>query len=849
MKINLSGEWDLKMSGNDTIYQGHLPGCNYLDLIKNGGIEDPFWGTNEEIATKIARQEFEYARTFSVSPDFLQKERVELVADGLDTLCTIYLNGTVLGKTDNIYRIWRFDVSALLHAGENRIRIVIADPYPYFEKRQAEEELLYIPNAAKGSQYIRKTPCHFGWDWGPVLPPAGLVGKIGLESYDIRIQHMRVKQHHENKFVRLRLSAEMIGAGKRPLQGIVRLTSPDGKGDEYPANIEGDTVNCSIDITSARLWWCNGLGEQPLYTVTLLLKGDSDELVIDTCTKKIGLRTIELDTSPDQWGNQFRFVINGVPIFAKGADWIPTDSFITRTTKEDVEFYITSAKQANMNMLRVWGGGMYENDDFYDLCDQYGILVWQDFIFACGAYPFFDEAFVENVHQEVIDNVTRIRDHASLALWCGNNENELIGILCKKNRKISSTNMPFYHNTLREWVKELDDVTPYWPGSPSSGTLGVRFHNMKPGKTSGDTHLWQIWHGMLPIEGFRKFPTRFCSEFGMESMPSMDTIRTFTDEKELSEFSPVMQAHQKSGSGNEKMLFYLLAKYRNPAKFEDFVYLSQIVQADTIRFATDHWRRGLGRHNGAIYWQYNDCWPVASWAGIDYNKQYKALQYQAKHFNKMLCLSNDYYLDRAQLHLINEYPTAFEGELVWKICTFDGHMINKGTQNIKLNSLSAEKIAVLTYSKLLKGTRKSRAVLIASLYQGKEMVDEKTWLLVPDKKAKLPKPEITYECRVGDGIATVILSGKYFARKVFISAEQVNQPWSDNFFDIPAGESKILSVSLPGGMTKETFERGIRIRSLADVVPRNSLIKDRLIRMGIFFKIPNLKAWIMFKFL
>lgn len=849
LKNDLGGKWKLKVGDSSEILEAHLPGCNYLDLIANRKLEDPFWGENEQAATEVSKQKFEYERTFIVLNEFLQNDYVELVATGLDTLCTIYLNGKILGKSDNIYRTWRFNAKPFLYEGENTIRIEIDNPYPYFERRQAEENLLYIPNAAKGSQYIRKTPCHFGWDWGPVLPPAGLIGNIALESYDIRIDNMKIRQHHEHGNVRLDVSVEFIGDNKLPLQAVLVATSPDGICTEYPTIINDNNAFCTINIDSPQLWWSNGLGEQPLYTLTFQLMKNSDNTVIDLCTKKIGLRTIELDNSPDEWGNQFRFVVNGIPIFAKGANWIPSDSFITRSTYEDLEFYVKSAKRANMNMLRVWGGGMYESDDFYNLCDQYGILIWQDFIFACGAYPFFDEDFVNNVHQEVIDNVKRLRHHACLAIWCGNNENELISILFKKNEKIRSTNLPFYHNILRAWVKEIDGVTPYWPGSPSSGSLGVRSHNMKPGKTCGDSHLWQIWHGMLPIEGYRRFPTRFCSEFGMESMPSMATIKTFTDEKNINEFSPVMQAHQKSAGGNEKILYYLLKKYRNPAKFEDFIYLSQIVQADTIRFATDCWRRGMGRHNGAIFWQYNDCWPVASWSGIDYNKQYKALQYQAEHFNKMLCLSNNYFNNRVELYIINEYPTAFDGELVWKICSFDGRIINEGTVPARLKSISAERITVLRFADVLKGAKKTDVVLMVTLRKGTEIRDTKTWLLVPDKKAHLPKTVINYSCEVKDGTAEVILSSALFARKVFISAEGVNQPWSDNFFDIPGGETKTLTVSLPKSMDKETLINNIHIRSLADVEPKNSIIKDKLIRSRIFMKKNNLIAWLIFHFI
>ncbi|MGB4658423.1 MAG: glycoside hydrolase family 2 protein [Mobilitalea sp.] len=797
----------------------------------------------------MAKQDFEYSRQFFVSSDLLINERIELVACGLDTLCMLILNGTVLGRTDNIYRTWRFDVKPFLCEGNNLLQIFIENPYPYFEKRQSEENLFSMANQAKGSQYLRKTPCHFGWDWGPILPPAGLIGSIELESYGIRIKDLHIVQRHEYNKVFLNITGKITDTSSSSLQAFICCIAPDGFSTEYPAVLIGNDIICTIEISSPELWWCNGLGAQPLYQLELQIRSIADGALIDSCSKKIGLRTIELDTSPDKWGNQFRFLVNGVPIFAKGADWIPSDSFITRTSRSDLEFYIESAHLANMNMLRIWGGGMYESDDFYDLCDQYGILLWQDFIFACGAYPLFDSEFLNNVHQEVLDNVTRLRHHASLALWCGNNENELMASFWKKNKLVADSNAKFYHNTLRSWVADIDGVTPYWPGSPSSGSLTLKPHNMKDGTTCGDTHLWQVWHGMLPIEAFRKFPTRFCSEFGMESMPSMSTIHTFTAEPNLSEFDPVMQAHQKSVGGNEKILFYLLAKYRNPAKFEDFVYLSQIVQADTIRFATDCWRRNLGRHNGAIFWQYNDCWPVASWASIDYGKQYKALQYKAKHFNKMLCLSNDYYKDRVELYLINEYPTVFAGELDWKLCTFDGKVVNQGSVLANVDSVSAGKIIVLHFSEVLKSVNKKDVFLQVVFRRGTNVLDHKMWLLVPDKDAHLPKSDIKLHCSVTNGIAEVTLTSALYARHVFISAEDVISPWSDNFFDLISGEPKTIQVPLPDGMDKEIFEKNLHLHTLADVDSKNSRFKDKLLRFSMIFKKSNFITWIIFKFI
>ncbi|MCG8480879.1 MAG: glycoside hydrolase family 2 protein, partial [Spirochaetales bacterium] len=380
---------------------------------------------------------------------------------------------------------------------------------------------------------------------------------------------------------------------------------------------------------------------------------------------RIGLRTLELDTARDEWGRNFRFVINGVPIFAKGANWIPSDSFIGRTTPEDLRYLLHSARETNMNMVRVWGGGYYGSDDFYDLCDELGLLVWQDFAFACSPYPLYDPQFRESVRCEVVDNVRRLRHHPSLALWCGSNEIDMMAMLWKRHKKIHRATREFFHDILPRWVGEEDAVTPYWPGSPSSG-----INRPKPNALhEGDTHLWQVWHGLMPIELFGKMPTRFCSEFGMESLPSRNAIAQFSADEDLSLFDPVMLAHQKSAGGNQKMLFYLLAKYRKPTSLDDFIYLSQIVQSETIREATEGWKRRIGRCNGALYWQLNDCWPVASWAGIDYSKTWKAVFYRSASVYRMISANLTREGGRVAIYLVNEYPDLRTLDCEYRIMT------------------------------------------------------------------------------------------------------------------------------------------------------------------------------------
>lgn len=800
---------------------------------------------NETTAAELSNHDYTYSRSFELPAEFLASSYTELVGQGIDTLCTIVLNGIELGKTDNIYRTWRLDAKSLLKPGANTIELKIENPFPYIKKQQEKEPLSGSMGNAKGSAHLRKTPCHFGWDWGPVLTPAGLIGNIELESYDTRMEDLRIRQHHAEGKVELEVTAQVKQMYGSQIEGEIRVLTPDGSRMTYQMMAESGRLYQVIKVDDPQLWWCNGLGEQPLYQIEISVLQDDN--IVDSQTRQIGLRTIELDTAPDQYGAQFRFIINGVPIFAKGADWIPADSFITRVKHEDIDFYIESARRANMNMLRVWGGGMYESEEFYDACDRNGILVWQDFIFACSAYPLHNEAFLRNIHAEVNDNVCRIRHRASLALWCGNNENEFFARMWKKGSKEKQTNIPFYHHTLRDWVNELDGVTPYWPGSPSAGGMEYKLQSKKMGQIRGDSHLWQIWHGMMPIEAFRKLPTRFCSEFGMESMPSIHAIRTFNDEPSPKLFDPVMQLHQKSKGGNEKMLFYLLAKYRNPAKFEDFIYLSQLVQSNTVRFATDSWRRGIGLSNGALFWQLNDCWPVASWSGIDYHKQLKAVTYQARHFNKMLCLSNDYFNDRAELYIVNEYPEDFSGTMEWTLEDFSGSKINSGELAVAVPTVSSGRAVVLYYTEILKGHKKEEAVLLVKLKQGDQILDEKQWLLVPDKNARLPQAPIQITCTQNGDLAAVTLYSPVYARYVYLEAEGIIAPWSDNFFDIPAGQSVTVTVKLPDGIDVRQLQRQLRIKTLTDVEPKNGRLMDQWLRFLMVLKKKNFITWFVFK--
>ncbi|MDR1271568.1 MAG: hypothetical protein LBK04_01010 [Clostridiales Family XIII bacterium] len=918
---DLSGKWTLQDLKTGEKYPGVLPGCNYLDLIGCGAIHDPFWGDNEKEARKIADRDFSYSRSFDLGEEMLRCGRISLLASGVDVFAEISVNGEPVAKCGNAHRAYEIDIKEAVRAGSNEIDIVFRSPLPYIH-RMKKEHPVFSMSFGETPAYVRKPHCHFGWDWGPVLPPAGIHGSIEiLGQSEAAYRQVKVSQHHSGGRVSLQIDTEierigdnepapghgiehMCGSGSAPEHEIERIFdnkptpghevehmggsvhAPEKEieriGDSSPAQgyriehmcgngpalwqricvyapdggelyrnertVSETVCRTEIPIQNAELWWCNGLGGQPLYRVEAELfimrdEAPSDEWKLDEWKRDIGLRTIELDTSPDKYGNTFRFIINGVPIFAKGADWVPPDSFVTRARREDLDFYIRSAAAANMNMLRVWGGGYYGSDGFYELCDRYGILVWQDCAFACSEYPLDDEAFLSSIEQEIYDNVSRIRHHASLALWCGNNEVEAFYRFMKKPSRATHRN--FFFETLRNWVEENDSATPYWPGSPSSGNPDESA--MLIGK--GDNHLWQVWHGMKPIEHYSKLPARFCSEFGLEAMPGMKAIRSFTDSENLSIKDPAVKCHQKSVAGNEKMQFYILSKYRSPGTFDDFIYLSQLIQAESIRMATEGWRRRIGQCNGALFWQYNDCWPTASWSGIDYLKQFKALQYKARHFNSPVCISFDFKKHAVDVYGINDGASPVKGTLLLRLVGFDGKELYAVSVPVYVATVESKILASLDIDERLNGFPRKEAALIAQLNdENGEAVFRQTALLVPDKLAALPKPAIKTDLHIDGGEATLTLSSDVYTRHVYIEAEGADGPLSDNFFDLEAGQAYRVRFPVSENADAESLKESLQIKTLAGISARGTAAGDSLRRFMFRLKPWNFLTWLLYKF-
>ncbi len=687
MKIqSLTGTWQFHQVGPDEWLPGQVPGGVHTDLLALGRIPDPFAGDNELAVQWVAESDWIYRSTFSPSAELLAAEHVQLVCDGLDTLATVTLNGRELGHTDNMFRQYRWDVKDLLQPADsgtpNELVIAFASPVRYVTEKQAERPLPGVSQAIPGGPHLRKAPCQFGWDWGPQLPPIGIWKDLRLEAYNTaRLDDVHVRQEHAGGQVTITVDATVQRWSDAALTVAVQVTAPDGSTREATAAVgANDTASLRVPIADPQLWWPNGYGDQPLYAVAVALRPSDapDAAPLDTRDYRIGLRTIVLRQEPDAWGRSFEFVVNGVPVFAKGSNWIPADSFPPRIGDAYIGGLIASAAAAHQNMLRVWGGGLYEEERFYDLCDQYGILVWQEFIFSCSIYPLDRPEFVANVQEEAVQNIRRIRHRASLALWCGNNEMEWgwhdWGWDRPELQGLKEAYDQFFHHTLPAWVAAEDPDHSYWPSSPSSDTP---FEDPN-GQRQGDAHYWDVWHGRKPFTAYRDQYPRFMSEFGFQALPPLATIRTYAGEADWNMTSYIMERHQKNASGNSLMVGQMLDTFRLPMDFPSLVYLSLVLQAEGIRYGVEHWRRHRDRVAGTLYWQLNDCWPVASWSSLDYFGRWKALHYAARRFYAPVLLSVEDTGTTEAIWLTSDLQQPWSGTLRWSLETLDGQVLELG---------------------------------------------------------------------------------------------------------------------------------------------------------------------------
>lgn len=824
----LNGTWQVQRSDSPNgAIAATVPGCIHMDLLDNDLLPDPFYRDNERQQYWVGETDWTYYRTFTVTANTLAHDRVLLRCHGLDTLATIRVNGVVVAQTDNMYRTYVFNVKTLLKAGENAIMIQFASPMGYVRKADAERGALYAwsvgdirtqrgAHRLNSGGWIRKQPCNFGWDWGPQVVTSGIWRDIELIAFNTaRLDDVLILQEHAGDAVQLTVRSIAAALDDTPLSATVVVTFDGTTVAEASMPIESGKAEATLQIDHPRLWWPNGMGEQPLYTVAVtLLNDDGSEL--DKVHKTIGLRTLRLVRQPDDWGESFYFEANGVPFFAKGANWIPADVFAARLTDDETERLIRAAADANMNMLRVWGGGLYESDAFYDLCDRYGITVWQDFMFACGTYPSYDEAWMATVEQEARDNVRRIRHHAALALWCGNNEIEqgLAGDDHPERQMAWVDYERLFDNLLAEVVAELDPQRDYWPGSPHS-PCGDRKDWLN--QTCGDTHLWRVWHGQEPFEWYRTRSDRFVSEFGFQSFPLPDTIVEFTEPADRNITSYVMEYHQRSGIGNSTIIHYLLDWFRLPTSFGDTVWLSQILQGLAMKYAVEHWRRGMPRSMGALYWQLNDCWPGPSWASLDWRGRWKALHYMAKRFFAPLIVSGveDTATNTVEINLTSDYQETVDAELRIIVTDAAGVMCHSETTPISVPPATNTLVHTLDLNAV--GATNPRDTLVwLELWVDGAQVATDTTLLARPKHIVLRDPAITMsQTQVDEQTVDITLNTDVAALYVWVQLPGQDVTFSDNFFHLRPGQ--------PMHIRLHTADiSGLKVRSLVDTYKETS---------------------------
>lgn len=811
--------WQFRRAGEGAWHRATVPGCVHTDLLANGLIEDPFFRDNERKLQWIGKTDWEYRTSFDISPATLSRRHLELVFEGLDTYATVTLNGEKILEADNMFRTWRVDVKKALRPGTNTLHVLfrspIAEVLPIMAKLPYK---LPAPNdqGEKTSPFTRKAPYHYGWDWGPRFVTSGIWRPVRLEAWDdARIESFYVQlKALDREAARMAAEVEIVSATEREATVIIENLSTTQVAAQQRVTLKAGANIVNVDFAIARpaLWWPNGMGPQTLYTLRTRLL--ADRRLLDQQTTRIGLRTLELRRKPDQWGKSFEFVINGVPVFAKGGNWIPADSFPTRITRARRQQLLESVRDANMNMVRVWGGGIYESSDFYELCDELGIMVWQDFMFACSMYPG-DQHFLDNVRAEATDQVKRLRNHPSIVLWCGNNEVETAwqhwGWKESLPAKLWDDYLKIFHGVLPEVCAKLDPSRPYWPSSPSSN-----LEDDPDSQRTGDVHYWAVWHAAAPFSEYEKQFPRFMSEYGFQSFPEIETVRAYTLPEDHDIESPVMLAHQRHPRGNQLIREYMLREYLPPKDFESFLYVSQVLQAEGIKIGAEHLRRIRPRNMGSLYWQIDDCWPVASWSGIDYFGRWKALHYYARRFYAPVLVSLREEADRVKLYVVSDATAPMAGELLVRVLDFAGNVQQEKRLPVNVAPLASNLYAAFAKSELLGGQDETRVFLDCRLLVGGKTVAENRKFFRPFKELALSRPNISVDLQPVPGGYKLALATDRLARAVRLSLDGMNASFSDNYFDLVPGQPVEVLVRPQPLLDIGEVRRRLRVRSLVD---------------------------------
>lgn len=869
-KISLDGIWKLKNIKKSLEIDAQVPGTVFEALLENNTIVNPFYGKNEHEVKWVYESDWIYEIEFNVELGFLEHENIILRFNGLDTIAEVNLNGEKLGSANNMFVRYDFDVKSKLKETNNKLMVKFNSPT--LEAQGDIKKHGYKLNtgyaAIPGVPYLRKAQYSFGWDWGPQLPDIGIWKPVKLIGHDgIKISSVycyskfitdkeTIKTKYIDKistidtnlvklFIEVDVYSNLKNLSNQNYNLKIKLKTPDDEvfNKEIPLSNKKETIK--FDIENPILWWTHDLGTPNLYQVEVTILKDK---VLERITQHIGLRDIQLIRKPDKWGETFYFLLNGIPLFAKGANWIPVDSFIPRGKKLGLySMNLNYAKRANMNMIRVWGGGIYEDESFYNLCDELGLLVWQDFPFACALYPY-NADFIENVEREAIQNIKRLRSHPSLALWCGNNEIESLwkweinrtGIAEDNTKRLNfliNFYLRIFEELLPNLINKFDPTRSYWPSSPSNGLINENLAGRSSNNpNSGDSHYWGVWHGNMPFSAYRKFDSRFMSEFGYESFPSLKTIENFCPVDQFDFNSPSMENHQKNSAGNQKIMDYMDKRFTIPQEFEHQIILSQITQAEAIEYGVEHWRRNRNEFHcmGSLYWQLNDCWPVASWSSLDYFGRWKALHYFAKRFYNPIFANVKEDSDKVEFWVINDLKDSQNINLQWKIIKSNGTILIKGEYDSLVLPCSSLKLGAVDVSDINKTEihRQNNIIFYKLKRNNKnaETISHGFRLFGEPKLFNLMDPEIesfleeNKEEQKNNNYFKLTLRVKNIALYVFIDSKIVDFVASDNFFSMEPHENRIIDIEIikilndGKASSKQDIIDSFKIKSLFDLL-------------------------------
>jgi len=830
----IKSNWSFKAVDDSIWLPATVPGYVHLDLLNNNLIEDPYYRLNEHNQQWIDKKDWEYRTTFNVDSRILEKDVVELNFKGLDTYANVYLNDKLILMADNMFTSYVVSCKDILKATNNKLKVILESPIKIgLEKR---EKLGYFLPGAENDQselgglgdikvsiFTRKPGYHFGWDWGPRLVSSGIWQDIELVAWNkATIADVNIVQDKlSDSKAELIAEIEVLSTTALEAKILCKIDSENAI-EQKVSLLEGiNKINIPIAIQKPELWWTNGLGSQKLYDFEIELFADSK--LLSAVSKNVGLRTVELIQQPDSIGKSFYFSVNGNPVFMKGANYIPQDIFLSRVADDDYEKLIKSAADANFNMLRVWGGGIYEKDIFYDLCDKYGILVWQDFMFACAMYPGNTE-FLDNVKREAIFNVKRLRGHPCIVLWCGDNEilsawsrwgwkedvyenqgQNIVDTVWKAYDKI-------FHNILPEVVKEFDPGRSYWSSSPSAG-----FGELESGK-SGDNHYWGVWWAKEPMSKYKEFIPRFMSEYGFQSFPELNSVKKYALEEDWDINSEVMKSHQRSSIGNVTIDEYMQRDYKKPKNFPMFLYVNHVLQAEGIKMAIEAHRRNMPVCMGSLYWQLNDCWPAASWSGIDNYGNWKAMHYFVKKaFNDILVSPDIDKNGRLRVTIVSDKLKSIEAKLKLSILNFNGITLWSQEKHIDILKNSSTIYFDTLVSSIINGMERSEILLHASLLDlDDEILSENVNYFLPIANLNLPVPVINSTIEETEGGFIISLSTDKLAKNLYLRADEVVGMFSDNYFELMANKSIKIKFNTNEQISLEKFKASLNIFTLVD---------------------------------